>query len=487
LDPAAISKETHPRDYGAVVWKHKWPALIALAAVVTPVVVYIIWIQQPIYESTAALMVNVYGGRGGLLPGPMPAATVDVDTEIEKMKSPPVLAGAVSMFEAAGIDPGNWIQRIAWIRVEDTPVVHISAQAPTPELSRDVANALGESYIDYSRRAMIETSRSTLVWLERQMAEARARMRRDEQKLQEFRRAHPEADLGIQSEFDNEYHHALMTAYMQAQLAGSTIESQLEEYGRLLEQCGVPRPGSPGAEAKVLAFDASANPEKLALLAALSNSERLAEISARIDAVKGALKQKLKTLKARHPQVVELRQQLATLQSQYEAAFLTECRKGFLERRARLVGTRATVREKRRELDDYRQQFFRTTDEQLQYMLLQRNVEASRMVHDALLAKLKEFDLVRGAAEEGARFIQRAPLGFLKDPQNGIKVAFALLCGILLGAGAALAAEYFDTTLKSAEDVERTLKLAVLGTLPQATGAPPASKGDDSDLLVTLD
>lgn|GEM_PF-6237324 len=487
MEFTASNKEVHVRDYGSAVWKHKWPALLALGAVVVPVLVYIIWIQQPIYESTAALMVNVRGGQARLLTGLMPARAVDVDTEVEMMKSPPVLARAASMIEAAGFDPRDWIPRIAWIRIEDTPVVHISAESATPELSRDVANAIGESYIDYSRRAMLESSRSGFVWLERQLAEARARMRRDEQKLQEFRRAHPKANMGIHGEFDNEYHYALMMTYMEAQLAGSTIEMQLEEYAQLLDQCGVRRPGSPKGESKVLTFDTGAAPEKLALLAALSDSERLAEISAQIDAATGALKQRLKTLKARHPDIVGLQQHLATLQSQYEAAFLTECRKGYIQRRARLVATQATAREKSKELDDYRRQFFRTTDEQSQYMVLQRNVEAGRMLHDTVLSKLKEFDLVQGAAEEGARFIQRAPPGFLKDPQNGIKIAFALLCGLLLGVGAALVAEYFDTTLKSADDVERTLELAVLGTLPESAKAARSAGDEDSDLLITLD
>ena len=486
----AAGKEIHVRDYGSAMWKHKWLTLSAFAGVVAPVISYIIWIQQPTYEATAALMVKVQAWQAELFSGARQITKINVDTEIEIMKSPPVVAAAASMLEAAGLDPERWIRKMTWTRIGETSVVHITAETPSAELSRDIANAVGKNYIDYSRRTMLDTSRATFVWLERQLAEAKARMQRDEQKLQGFRRANPDVSPGTRGEFDDDYHRALMADQMKVQLAGLTAETEMEEYGRLLDQCGVPRPGPPDAEAKVIAFDDKADPEKLALLAALSNSERLAQISADIDATKAAFEQQLKVLGPRHPTILEYGQHLATLQGHYEAAFLAECQKAYIRRRAHLSAMQLTLKQKARELEEYRRKFFHKTNEQLQYAVLQRNVEASRMLHNTVLAKLKEFDLSQGAAEESARFIQRAPVGFLKDPQNGIKIAFATLCGIVLGAGAALLMEYFDTTLKTVADVERTLDLAVLGTLPRAAPAAPAAPGlpeDNSGPLVVLD
>ena len=484
---SAGGAEVHVRDYSAVLWKRKWPALIAFAAIVVPVFVHINWIQSPRYESTAALMVKIQGQQAELFGRAVLTTKIDVDTEIEVMKSPPVLARPAQIIEAGGLEPLYWLQKIEWNRIEETPVVHITAESPSPELSRDIANSVGQAYIDYSRRAMLDTSRSAFVWMERQLAEAEARMQRDEQKLQDFRKAHPDANLEVHTEFNNEYHHALTTEAMEVQLASVAAETQLDEYGKLLDQSGVPRPGLPDEEPKVISFDDKGSPERLALLAALSNSERLAGISAGIDSAKAALTEKLKKLKSRHPEIMVLEEQLSTLQSYYQAAFLTECQKGYIERRAHLAGMQAMLREKTRELSDYRRQFFRTTDEQLQYSILQRNVEASRMLYSTVLSRLKEFDLSQGAAAESARFIQPAPAGLLKDPQNGIKLAFAVLCGVLLSVGAALSMEYFDTTLKSPADVERALDLAVLGTVPQSVHGPLSVREEETDLLIVVD
>jgi succinoglycan biosynthesis transport protein ExoP len=484
---AAGSPEIHVRDYGLALWKRKWLVLITLMSVLMPVVVYVKWIQEPTYESTAALVVKVLGKQAQLFPGARPATKLDVDTEIEIMKSPPVLARPAAMLEAVGLDPLRWLKRIDWIRIEETSVVHIRAESPSPELARDIANAVGDSYIEYSRRTTLDTSRSAFVWLERQLADAKARMQSDEEKLRDFRKTSVSAAIRAGSDFDNDYHRALMSRHAEAKLAGAAAGTQLDEYGQLLDQCGIPKPGPPGNEPTTVVFDEKADHEKLALLAALSNSDRLAEITAQIDAATAALNEKLKTLKPRHPQIITLKEQAAMLDRHYKAAFLTECQKGYVVRRARLTGLQAMLKDKEHELDEYRQQFFRTANQQLEFAVLQRNVEASRMLYGTVLSKLKEFDLSQGATRESARFIQRAPLGFLKNPENGIKIAFAMLCGVLLGVGVALLMEYFDTTLKNADDVERTLGLTVLATLPSLSGAAATSTRENPDLFVVLD
>ena len=483
----AGSADIHVRDYGSSLWKRKWLVLITLIPVVMPVVVYVKWIQEPTYESTAALVVKVQGRQAQFFAAARPATKLDVNTEIEIMKSPPVLARTASMLEAAGLDPVQWLRKVDWIRIEETSVVHIMAESPSPELARDVANAIGDSYIEYSRRTTLDTSRSAFVWLERQLADAKVQMQRDEQKLSDFRKTNAGATLGSSAEFDNDYHRALLSQHAEVKLAGAAAQTQLDEYDRLLDECGIPRPGPAADEPTTIVFNEKADREKLALLAALSNSERLAEISAQIDAGRAALNEKLKTLQPRHPDILALRQHVATAERHYKAALLTECQKGYVGRRARLAGLQAMLNDKKGELDEYRQQFFRTTDQQLELAVLQRNVEASRMLYSTVLSKLKEFDLSQGAAQESARFIQRAPLGFLKDPENAIKVAFAVLCGVLLGVGVALLVEYFDTTLKDADDVERTLNLAVLATLPAVSMAAAAPPREKADLFVALD
>lgn len=484
----AARPEGQVRDYGAILWKHRALALAGFTVVVLPVLLYILLIQSTVYQSTAALMVTHRQDQAALLRPERRETELDVDTEVEIMKSPPVLARAASLLDAAGLYPPAWLRRAEWNRIEKTAVVHIIAEAPLAELARDVANAIAESYVEYSRRTVLDTSRDTLSWLEQQLSEARLRLQRDEEKLYDFRRRHPEAAFAESTEVEGSLYSALMQEFMEVQLAAAAAESQLQDYTKLMKEADVPLPGVGAADAPLP--DLRGRPGALALLAALSDSQRLAAISAELDAVKAALRAKLRTLRDRHPDIVALREDVAMLQSHYEEAFVSECQRGYTDRRAQAVGLRSAVSEKQKELEEYRNELFRASGESSEYSVLQRNVEAGRMLYSAILARLKEHDLARGLAGENARFIQRAALGTVKDPRNAVKLAFALLCGVLVGVGAAVAADYFDTTLKTPEEAESALRLAVLGTVPAVETAAVRRIGQGEEgpgLVVTLD
>ena len=50
-----------------------------------------------------------------------------------------------------------------------------------------------------------------------------------------------------------------------------------------------------------------------------------------------------------------------------------------------------------------------------------------------------------------------------------MNIAVAFILGLLIAVGLAFVIEYFDDTVKSADDVERYLGLTVLGTIPEFT------------------
>jgi capsular polysaccharide biosynthesis protein len=48
-----------------------------------------------------------------------------------------------------------------------------------------------------------------------------------------------------------------------------------------------------------------------------------------------------------------------------------------------------------------------------------------------------------------------------------VNLLIAVVVGVLIGVGTALTIEYFDTTVKTPDDVERYLGLPVIGIVPQ--------------------
>src|SRR5581483_10172246 len=55
-------------------------------------------------------------------------------------------------------------------------------------------------------------------------------------------------------------------------------------------------------------------------------------------------------------------------------------------------------------------------------------------------------------------------------PRKPLNIAVGLIVGLLMGFGLAFFIEYLDTSVKTIDDVERTLQAPVLGVIPQNVG-----------------
>jgi uncharacterized protein involved in exopolysaccharide biosynthesis len=88
----------------------------------------------------------------------------------------------------------------------------------------------------------------------------------------------------------------------------------------------------------------------------------------------------------------------------------------------------------------------------IQYNILKREAETDRQMYELVLQRLKETDLAGNIQANNIRIIDEA-----KIPQNPIRprkkvnAMLSMIVGLILGLGAALGVEYFDTTIKSRE------------------------------------
>ena len=474
---------TNVRDYAAIVWRYRWIVCIAIAATVVPTVVFLLLIRPPLYESTAAIMVRSQNRKPELFPQDATAEKPDVDTEIEVMKSPPVTVKAVSLMETAGLNPKRWLKKAEWDRIENTVVVHITALAPDPNLAQDLTNALGDGYLDYCRSTSLDSSRTSLTWLERQVTDAKTRMQHDQQALHDFCEKHPQVTMAESADFDREYYTALLKELASVELAAAQADVELQDYVSLLMKCGIP----PADDGTSVHIKLGADDDAFAQLAALAQSDRLIAVTTELDVARATLSEKLKHLKERHPEIVVLRQRIATLENTCRQIFLGEARNGKNARMARASALSSILTQKRKELDDYRQRVLQTGSDRMEYTLLLGNVDAGKELYDTVIEKLKQYDISQGLTDEPARFIQRAPLGTVRNPYIAVKIIFALLCGTIIGVSLAMLMDYLDTTLKTQTDVEQTLALPVLASVPAICIMQPATASPDgAELMVAL-
>ena len=99
------------------------------------------------------------------------------------------------------------------------------------------------------------------------------------------------------------------------------------------------------------------------------------------------------------------------------------------------------------------------------------------------LYELQQFNVVltmRIASQETERVLPRNAMVTITDtafenrdpvrPNKALNIALGVIIGLVVGVGLAFFIEYLDTSVKTIDDVERSLQVAVLGVIPQNVG-----------------
>ena len=117
-----------------------------------------------------------------------------------------------------------------------------------------------------------------------------------------------------------------------------------------------------------------------------------------------------------------------------------------------------------------------------QYNILKREVESNKELYESLLKRAKETSVSEELQTSNIRIVDPAevPKSPIR-PKTAQNIALACILGILMGFSISFALEYFDSTVKNAEDIELYVKLPFLGYVPSLK--KEAHCGKDADLI----
>ncbi|HWL48176.1 MAG TPA: polysaccharide biosynthesis tyrosine autokinase [Sphingomonadaceae bacterium] len=105
----------------------------------------------------------------------------------------------------------------------------------------------------------------------------------------------------------------------------------------------------------------------------------------------------------------------------------------------------------------------------IQYNIYQRDVDTNRQLYDGLLQRYKEIGVAGGVGTNNISIVDSAITPEKPSrPRVLINLAIALALGAILGVGLALALEQIDETITDPEDIERSLRVALLGAVPKS-------------------
>lgn len=104
---------------------------------------------------------------------------------------------------------------------------------------------------------------------------------------------------------------------------------------------------------------------------------------------------------------------------------------------------------------------------------LQRELDATRVLNESFLARLKEISVQRGLNQADARILSAAAPGDRIAPRRGLIVVLSALAGALVGMSVLFARHFLHSGYRTAEELERDTGLRVLGQVPRLPIAAP--------------
>ena len=350
-----------------------------------------------------------------------------------------------------------------------TYIINVEVNSSDPVKAAHLAQAVGEAYLSDQVEAKYEAARRALSWLFGRLAELRKETIDSEEAVAEIRRAYGLTATGengtstIASQQITELNAAIGAAEVELSLKQVKVEQ-----ARGVRQSGGNIEGLAAIMASGVITGLRAQRSdiirKLAEMQPLPSQQFVARRPEAIRAEEG--------LRAIEGQIsAEEDRIIANVENDYAASRNNVI--ALKEQLKKLTGAGGVV----------------NPDGQAKLREAQRVANANRQVYDSFLSKFKELEQSQTMQEAEARIIESAHVPTQASfPRLPLFIMVSLGLGLLLGLGGAFVAEYWlsdrmQSTFVTPMQLEQTLRLPMLASVPLLNGDDFEQKGNHLDIL----
>ena len=350
----------------------------------------------------------------------------------------------------------NIVQAGTQVRLQpQSDLVSVSFVARDPQLAARVVNAITDAYISTNLERRYQSSSYARDFLQKQIATTRRDLERSERQL---------------------------TAYAQQQHLISTGDAEKAGDTNSLTGSTLVALNSALAttQAKRIAAEQQFR-EAVAGGASTEASANAAPLRAQIASLNAEYQQKLQTFRPDYPDMVALRARIDALR----AAVVTETRTTSADRNGSLrqayEAARGEEDKLRAQVSQLSQSVLDQRGRNIQYTILQRDVDTNRTLYDALLQRYKEIGVASGIGTAVASVVDRGQVpGGAFSPNLYLNLMIGGALGIVAGMLAALVLEFVNDTIKTPDDVRDKLGLPFLGGIPTTKSSGPIEELKDA-------
>jgi uncharacterized protein involved in exopolysaccharide biosynthesis len=443
-------RETHLKDYYRIVRKHRW---LVAGLFLTSVLSMTIWsfAQTPVYQASVTVLIEPEPPKVLNIQDVTPIGSPTQEyyrTQYELMTSRPIVEKVIETLNlkqrmpelARSADPVRSLQNAIVVEPRrNTRLVSVKFEHPHPQLAAEVTNALARQYVKHNLDIKLRGAQEAMTWLNEQMTSLRVKVQESSVALQNYRVKAGIMGLQEQRQITAQKIMDFNKQYLEAQAQRLSVEAKMNELQRVT--------GSGGAQTIFTVADS--------LLI-----QKLKQEASELEVTKAKLS---KTYKDKHPEILKVDAQIEQVSQRIDAEIKNMMRAvqtEFRVARAReetLLGNVNRLRTEAQELNE----------KEIQYLNLQRDADSNQQLYEAVLKRLKETGITGGLETNNVSVIEEAtPPRIPIRPRKSMNLIISLLVGVLIGVGTALTLEYFDTTVKTPDDVERYLGLPVIGIVP---------------------
>lgn len=437
-----------------ILRRHIWKisAFVGAAVIATALISLRL---TPVYESTATLYVDRQEAKGVVGQDSQISSYSNLDAEsflasqMKLVQSDSVVRPVAQRFnllerEKQIKDPADApraqdapivLKQLRVTRPPNTYLLQVSYRSPDAQLAADVANGISISYIEHTYNIRIRSSSSLSKFMERQIEEMRSKMEASSARLAQLER-----ELNVINPEEK-------TNILSARLLQLNTEYGKAQSDRVRAEAAFDSTRSGALEAAQVSGQGEALKR---LIERLNESrERFAEVKEHYG--------------PNHPEFRKAQAAVIELQSQVDSMRQNIIRRvevEFNESRNREAMLAKSVAETKAENDRLNLRSF-------EYQRAKRDADADKNLYEELVRKIREAGINAGFQNNMVRIADMArPAWKPVFPKLWLNLLLAFLFATVLAVGAAILSDTLDNTIRDPEQVMRSLKTHIIGTLP---------------------
>ncbi len=454
--------EIHFKDYLIVLRENIW-LLVACCIVIVSVVAISSFSAVPLYESKAKVLIKpqptrvlssvediqpVGAGRAGL------RMHKYFNTQFELIQSRIIAEQTVKRFDLEkhsyfkdASDPAKVVQSKVKVEpIKGTNMIYIVVTHKNPDIAAFLANAVAETYTWYNMESSLQKTRDAYQMLQKKLKNLKndvTESQKDLYKIAEEEKIYIPEDLDkINSKKMsrlNESYIAAKTGRMETEVILNQIKEIQNNNGSYL---------------------------KYLEISEISDDSVVSSLYQEYNSLDIKLNQLRKKYGSKHPKV----------QKQLEARRdVKEDLKKEIQRLIKKYKNKYRAQKKREEkyrkaLNKVKKKSINLSKKQGKYELAKQQTKYAKSSYKMIQDKIKETDLLKGLRDNNVSIVERAEVpGSPFTPKIKLNILLAFIVSLLTGTTLIFMKEYFDTNIKTPEDVENSLGLPILSLVPHST------------------